>query len=125
MAVTTVTPVQLVKDTATADLPDAGSTAIVTGADGWKVADSEGVAGNRMIFKFVTGAAGATITINAGDKPAAMNAGKGNLAITLAANDVKYVAIDQSRFRQSDGSITGTSSLNAESMSVFILPRDI
>lgn len=125
MAKTTVTPIQLSRDTATADHADANATAISVGADGWQVLDSEGVAGNRMVFKFVTGAAGATITILAGTKPPSMNAGKGNLAITLAANDVKYVAIDQSRFRQADGSIQGLSSANAESMSVFILPRDI
>ena len=125
MAVTTITPVQLARETVSADLPDASATNVATGTDGFKILATVGYARNVLI-KFVEGGGGTSVvTINAGDKPPAITAGLGALTVTLTANDVFYLSLEQARFLQDDGTITGTVDDNDGSMAVFLLPRDI
>ena len=128
MAVTTITPVQLVRETVSADLPDASATSVAVGADGFKIAATVGFARNVLIKFVETGGNAGSFVIAAGDKPPAITAGLGDLTITFVASDVKYVAIEQARFLQDDGTIQGTvtgAGANSVSMAVFLLPRDI
>jgi hypothetical protein len=117
-------------DTASADLPDASATAIATGADGFSIAAtaaSEGYSGNLLI-KMVSVTNAASVIFNAGTKPAAMRADLGSETVTLAADDVKYIAIEQARFIQSDGTYTGTitgAGADTTLMAAFRLPRTV
>jgi hypothetical protein len=131
MAVTDITPLALVMDTASADLPDAAGTSIAAGVDGFSIvqtATSEGYGGN-LLLKFVeAGADTATVTINAGAKPPSMRADLGDLTFSLAASDVKHIVVEQGRYTQSDGTITGTvagNSVNDVKMAAFRLPRTV
>lgn len=119
MAVTVITPLSLVLDTASIDHADANATAIATGADGWECDIGKA---RKVVIKFVTDATGSTETITAGDLPPSHRKGLGNLAITMAASDVKYVVIDAARFKHNDGLIRGTCSLDADKITVFKLP---
>lgn len=124
MAVTAITPISLVLNTASADHADANATAIATGADGFSVAASNIGNASRLLFKFVETAGGAeTVTIDAGGQPPAMLQDLGNITVTLAANDVKYIALEAARVVSATGTITGTCTNNATTkMTVFILP---
>lgn len=130
MAVTTITPLALVMDVASADLPDAGDTSVATGADGFSIAAtaaSEGYGGNLLI-KIVAPTNAGTVTFTAGVKPPSMRADLGTLAVTMAADDVKYIVVEQGRFQQTDGTIDGIiSGAGADTMlmAAFRLPRTV
>jgi len=120
MAVTNVTLTELTLNTASADLPAAGWTAIATGADGFSL-DMTGV-GSPVLLGFLDGGTADTITITAGDRPPAQLQGQGNLAITMAASDVRYVTLESGRFEQNDSTIKGTAAADATKMIAFLLP---
>ena len=120
MAVTAVTLTELTLNEASADLPAAGWTAIATGADGFSL-DMSGV-GAPVVLGFLDGGAADNITITAGDRPPAQLQGQGNLTLTMAANDVKYVTVESGRFEQNDSTIKGTSAGNNTKMIAFLLP---
>lgn len=131
MAVTTITAItSIVLDTRTADIPLAAHTDIATGADGWSV-DLSTYEGRPVLLVFED-SGGGTIVINAGDRPPSQAEGKGlatveapaGRMITLAANDVRYFALDRSRFTQDDGKVTGTASTNTASMMALVMPRN-
>jgi hypothetical protein len=125
MAVTAITPVQLALNTASADLPDAAGTVATTPADGWSI--TLGAAGivERMMLKFLADGSGDTVTILAGDSPLAVRAGLGNLAITLAANDVKHIYIEAARFLHDDNTIKATCTDAGTSVIAFLSPKGI
>jgi len=105
MADTAVTPTALVLNAMSADILDAGGTAIGTAAtDTFSIA-ADGRSGARLLLKFLVDASGDTITILAGDRPPSPLAGLGNLDLVLAANDVRYIIIEAARFMQDDGTI--------------------
>ncbi len=106
MATTAITPTALTLNTATADTDDAAGTVATTVADGWAIAVS-GPA-ERYLLKFVADGSGDTVVITAGDSPPAILAGLGNLSITLAASDVKYIVVEGARFLQNDNTIVAT-----------------
>lgn len=122
MAETDITPTTLVMDVASADIPDAGGTAADTPADGWNI-KAGGIAGGRLLLKFLGDASGDTVTIQSGDKPPAERSGLGDLAITLAANDVKHIVIDAARFMRSDGTILATCTDAGTTCKAFLLPK--
>ena len=121
MAVTAVTLTELTLNEASADLPIASWTAIATGADGFSL-DMTGV-GSPVVLGFSDGGGAAdNVTITAGDRPPAQLQGQGNLTITMAANDVKYVVLESGRFEQNDSTIKGTAAANATKMIAFLRP---
>ena len=120
MAVTNVTLTELTLNTASADLPAAGWTAIATGADGFSL-DMTGV-GSPVLLGFLDGGAADTVTITAGDRPPEQLQGQGNLTIAMAASDVKYVTLESGRFEQNDSTIKGTIAADATKMIAFLLP---
>ena len=121
MAVTAVTPVDLALNAESADLPDAGMTSIATGSDGGSV-DLSSFQGRPILFKFEN-STGGDFTITAGDRPPSQRSGLGTEVITMAANDVKYVVLETSRFLQDDQKILFICADNDGSCSVFVLPK--
>lgn len=122
MAVTNVTPVVLVLDTPSASTTDAAGGAVAaTPADGWDV-DVHAYKSNRILLKFFGDASGDTAYITAGDNPPAPRAGLGNITVTLAANEVKYVAVETARVMQSDGKIHAYCADAGTRLTCFILP---
>ena len=120
MAVKEVSLTELTLNTASADLPASGWDAITDGASGFEV-DMTGV-GSPVVLGFLDGGAADTITITAGDRPPAQLQGQGNLTITMAASDVKYIVLESGRFEQNDSKIRGTVAANASKMIAFLLP---
>ena len=120
MAVLNVLLTELTLNTASGDLPAAGWDAIADGTLGFSV-DVSGV-GSPVVLAFLDGGTADTITITAGDRPPAQLQGQGNLAITMAASDVKYVTLESGRFEQNDSTIKGTVAANATKMIAFLLP---
>lgn len=131
MAATDVPPTVLVLDTMSADLADADMTAIANGTNGGEV-DLAGYTDHPIVFKFED-SVGGVITLAQGDRPPSQRAELGatgtdiptGLDITLAANDVKYVVLELSRFLQDDETVFFTSTTNTTSCSVFVLPRAV
>jgi len=122
MATTAITPEALAINVAGADLPDASGVVATTPADGWVIA-AGARGGDRLLLKFLADATGDTVTILAGDRPPSQRTGLGNLAIVLAASDVRHVCVEASRFLQDDGSIHATC-VDAGTMCwAFILPK--
>lgn len=126
MAVVVVTPVDLAINTASADLPDASGSAITVGADGFTIdVDSlDGPTNRKVLVKFTDDGSGDTITVTAGDYPPALRQGLGDLSITLAASDVKYVVLESMRFLHNDGKFRGTSTGTGVLVEAFVLPRE-
>ena len=121
MAVTAVTLTELTLNEASADLPIASWTTIATGADGFSL-DMTGV-GSPVVLGFSDGGGAAdNVTITAGDRPPAQLQGQGNLSITMAASDVKFVTLESGRFEQNDSTIKGTVAGNSTTMVAFLLP---
>lgn len=99
MAVTTVTVTALTKNTASADLSVADMTAIVA-------ANTHAIAfgkEDKLVIVLNNSYAGEKVfTIAAGDF---QGAGVGDLEITMAQNDVKYIVVSSNRFKDSDGNV--------------------
>lgn len=122
MATTAITPEVLALNVAGADLPDASGVVATTPADGWVIA-AAGHSGNRLLLKFLADASGDTVTFTAGDNPPSQRKGLGTLAITLAANDVKHVVVEASRFLQDDGTIEAVCTDAGTMCWAWILPK--
>lgn len=125
MAVQAITPIVLTPNTASADHADADSQVVTDTTLGWSVAAANIGRGRLVLFKFVDDGSGSTVTINAGDNPPAMTQGLGNITVTLAASDVKYICLEAARVTQSDGTITGTCTDAGMKMSVLVLPNAV
>lgn len=121
MATTAIALTALTLNTMSADILDADGTVATTPADGWVIA-AAGNPGSRLLLKFLADATGDTVTILAGDRPPSQRAGLGNLAIVLAASDVRYICVEASRFLQDDGSIHATCTDAGTSCIAFLLP---
>ena len=122
MAVTVITPLDLVVNVVSGDLPDAGMTAITAGvADGASV-DLSSYGGRIALFK-LEDSTGDDFTFVAGDRPPSHRTGLGNLVVAMAASDVKFIVLEMSRFLQDDGKILFNVAGNDGSCSVFILPK--
>lgn len=122
MATTAITPKQLTWNTRSDDILDGDGTVAATPADGWAIALGTRGTTDRLILKFLADGTGDTVVITAGDMPPAMRAGLGSLSITLAANDVRYLALEPGRFEQNDNTIVATCSDSGTTCLAFLLP---
>lgn len=122
MATTAVTPAVMVVNTAGDDLPDASGTVATTPADGWVIA-AMAYPGEFLLLKFLADATGDTVVITAGDRPPSQRAGLGTLSIVLAANDVRHIVIEKSRFLQDDGTIEAVCTDAGTMCWAFALPK--
>ena len=122
MATTAITPTPLVRDVMSADILDAAGTVATTPADGWVIAAP--VAPDvDLLLKFLVDASGDTITIVAGDRPPSHLSGLGNLALVLAASDVRYIMIEKGRFLQDDGTFLATATDAGTTCYAFTIPK--
>ncbi|WP_448509293.1 hypothetical protein [Immundisolibacter sp.] len=101
MATTTVTPVQIVKNVASANLPITGGTAIVAANDHAIAFPQEG---KLHLILNNTYAGSKNFTIKAGSS-SYVASGVGDLVIALAQNDVKHLELSSDRFKNSDGNV--------------------
>lgn len=99
MATTTITPIDLARDVASADLPVTGLTAIVAAND-HKIAF--GKQDKLLIVLNNTFAGAKDFTIQSG---AYNEAGVGDLVVTMAQDDVRFLVLSSARFKQSDGNV--------------------
>ena len=97
MSIVAITPVQLVKDTVSADLPIAGGTAIVHANTNTFVYPKEG----KLVIQLNNTTAGAkNFTFSAGS---GISAGQGDLVVAMAQDDVRFIVLNSSRF--ADGNL--------------------
>ena len=129
MATTAITTELLTVNTRSADLPDAGGgsgNGVVadTPADGWAVSPPSGLAfDERLVFRMTADATGDTFVFTAGDRYPAQRADLGNLSITMAASDTRFIAIETSRFLQNDGTIVVTCTDTGSALTALMLPK--
>lgn len=100
MSVTTLTPVAIAKNVATADIKIAGGTAI-NASNTMEVAYPQ--EGSLLILINNTYAGSKTATISAGDFLAA---GQGDLAVPIGQDEVVGLVLSSDRFKQSTGVIS-------------------
>lgn len=130
MAVTTILVELLTLNTRSSDLSPiigggSGNSKVATSAtDGWVVSPPSGVelANNRIFFTMGSDGSGGTVTFKAGDRYPAQRADLGDLVITLAADDCRYIAIETSRFLQSDGTVNVIPSTTGIALTGIMLP---
>ena len=97
---TTVTPTTLVSGTASTTLPVTGGTAFTDAADLEIAYPDEG----KLLLVINSTYAGAnSVVVKAGDFHAA---GKGDLTVVTAENDVLFLEVDSDRHKDTDGNIT-------------------
>lgn len=123
MAEVDLTPTVLTTDAWSGDLPSSGGTAPngTGAANGWNV--QVGGLGRPRILLRVVGSAGTdTVTVQAGDKPPAERSGLGDLAITLAASDERYLIFEGARFMRSDGTVLVYSDTATTTLEAFEMP---
>lgn len=102
MATVAITPTTLSVNTVSADLPITAGTAIVAANTNTIAYPKEG---KLLIILNNTFAGAKVFTFAAGDY---YSEGQGNLALSLAQDDVKYIVLESSRFKDSDGNINLT-----------------
>ena len=122
MATTAITPTELVLNTVSADILDAGGTVATTPADGWVITPTTGFPIEHILLKFLADGTGDTVTIAAGTNPPAQLAGLGALAIVLAASDVRYIVVEAARFDQGDGTLLATCVDAGTTCKAFAIP---
>ncbi len=125
MATTAITPTPLVVNVMSADILDAAGTVATTPSDGWVIAAPAGVRDTLLVLKFLVNGSGDTITIKAGDRPPSQRTGLGDLALVLAASDVRYIVIDPSRFLQDDGTLLVTATDAGSTCYAFTIPKKL
>ena len=124
MADRAVTPVELAINVVGADILDAGGVSIVTAASDVFAIAAGGVGGGRMLLKFLVDATGDTITILQGDRPPSQRRDLGDLAIVLAASDVRQIVVETARFLQDDGTIRATCTDDGTTCHATLLPDE-
>ena len=130
MAVTEITPTELVINTPSDDTLDADGTVATTPADGWQI-NANGMNGDRLLLKFLADATGDTVVFTQGERPPSHRAGLGatgtamptGLDVVLAANDVRYICVEISRFGDADGHIHAICADAGTSCKAWYLPK--
>ena len=117
-------------NTRSADLPviagsgSGNAIAATSTTDGWVISPPSGYdfGNNRLVIFIGDTGTGGTAVFKAGDRYPAQRADLGDLSITIAANDGRFVPIETSRFLQNDGTIIVIPSVTALIMTAFMLP---
>lgn len=104
MAIQNITPTTLAVNTASANLAITGGTAIVA-ADTFKIPYKKQGSLVVMLNNTFTGAK--QFTFAAGDTGLPQTK-QGNLVVSLAQNDVKFIVLDSARFVNKDGTVNLT-----------------
>ena len=124
-----VVPVHvLALDVRSADLLDAGGTAIssASGNQFFYTPTAGTIAAkrdlSRVLFKFVADASGDTVVFAAGARPPSQRADLGTLSVVLAGSDVRYIVVEIGRFLQADGTVLIDCSDDGTTALAFELP---
>ena len=81
---------------------------------------------DKLIFCFAeNGGGAATATFQAGDRPPALLAGLGTLAVTVPSGEAILIAVEAARFMKSDGTIQVDIATQNVHVSVWRLPRGV
>ena len=123
MADVAVTPTVLVINTASADILDADGVAIANASANTFAIAAGGAAGSHLLLKFFDDGSSDTVVILAGDRPPSQRVDLGNLSITMAASDARYIVIETGRFLQDDGTIRVTCGDDGMECKAFTLPN--
>lgn len=130
MAVEPVTAELLAINTLSTDFPIAGSGTLnnlvaSTPSDGWEVSPPSGsTLGDHLFFRIVADSGGTVnVTVKAGDRYPAQRADLGDLVLSVAASDNKYICIETSRFLQDDGKIIIVPADGGSLLTAMILPK--
>ena len=132
MSTTAITTPQLVLNTLSNNLVDAGggsANGIVatTPADGWVISPPSGQSfgdGDRLILRLFQDSSGTeTFTVVAGDRYPAQRADLGNMTLSVGASESRFVAIECSRFMQKDGTILVTATDTGATLTALMLPK--
>lgn len=102
MATVAITPTSLVTNTVSGDLPIAGGTAIVAANTNTFAYPKEG---KLLIVLNNTFAGSKDFTFSAGEFD---SSGVGALTIAMAQDDVRYIVLESSRFKDKDGNVSLT-----------------
>ena len=95
-----------------------------TPSDGWVISPPSGLAfDERLLLTLGVDASGDTFTILGGDRFPAQRADLGNMTVVLAASDIRYIAIETSRFLQNDGTILVTATDAGSTLTAVMLPK--
>jgi len=122
MADVTITPVAQVVNTRSADLIGAGS--VVNATQTFEIV-AKGETRNLIIILEELNTGAATVTFDAGVNPPSMLGSRdGDLAISLAQADIRYLPLEPGQFVQADGTITGTVTGNNCRIYVMRDPRE-
>lgn len=130
MSTTAIACEQLTLNTRSADLDpvngggSGNGIVATTPTDGWVISPPSGTnfGNNRLLITLGADASGDTVTFLAGDRFPAQRADLGNMTVTLAASDVRYIAIESSRFLQNDGTILVTAVDTGTTLTAVMLP---
>ncbi len=131
MAVTEITPTELTINTKSDDILDGDGTAATAPAEGWQI-NAGGMNGDRLLLKFLGPAGGDTVVFTQGVRPPSQRADlgetgteidDGGLDLTLAANDVRYICVEISRFGDDEGHIHCVCTNAATTCYAFLLPK--
>lgn len=129
MATTAIATELLTLNTRSTDFDAAGggsgnNIVATTPADGWVISPPSGqVLGERLVLRLIADASGDTVVIKAGDRYPAQRVDLGDMNVTLAASDVRYIAIETSRFLQNDGTILVTCTDTGTILTAIMLPQ--
>ncbi len=130
MAVEPVTAELLTINALSTDFPAAGSGSLnnlvaTTPSDGWEISPPSGqTLGDMLFFRIVADGGGTVnVTVKAGDRYPAQRADLGDLVLSVAASDVKYICIETSRFLQNDGKIIIVPADSGSILTAMILPK--
>ena len=129
MAVEPVTCELLTLNTRSTDFVATGGGTLnnlvaTTPADGWEISPPSGeTMGERLILRLIADATGDTAVVKAGDRYPAQRADLGDMNVVLAASDVRYIAIETSRFLQNDGKIIVTCTDAGTILLAMMLPK--
>lgn len=129
MAVTPVTAELLTLNTRSTDFLFSGGGTLnnIVGntTDGWEVQPpTNETLEQRLWFRLVADAGGTvTVVFKAGDRYPAQRADLGDLTITLAASDERFISVESSRFLQNDGKMIIIPSDSGTSLTAIIIPQ--
>ena len=119
-----ITPTVLVTNAISADILDADGVAIASASANVFAIAAGGLAGGRLLLKFFDDGSSDTVVILAGDRPPSQRVDLGNLSITMAASDCRYIVIEAGRFLQDDGTIRVTCGDDGMECKAFTLPAE-
>lgn len=129
MAVTPVTAELLTLNTRSTDFINSGGGTLnnIVGdtSDGWEVQPPTGeVLGEHLFFRLVADGGGTvTVVFKAGDRYPAQRADLGDMTITLAASDERFITVESSRFLQNDGKMIIVPSDSGTILTALIMPQ--